>query len=389
MTKKIKDLISEYKEVEKANAKKELKKSQKIEEEEDKEYEEDKSDNSSDESDKESDNGEKKEKISQKTFRISSGLQFKVLNNLDEKAELGGIFPNGNIIEIIDVSKTSYNSIVTKIKIRDSNYALLQEIKDAHKHNIISLSIKDNDNFITYSCDRKIKIWSKENNKFKLIEEIEENKYKSTFKGEVYEINNIKFLKDGKIISTFSGSIKIYNKIKSCKYQLMLTINIYTTSFKIRKNIISILEHKVCNNYYDYYDKNRKKLYLFVFCNLKNYKFLNKFKYENSHSVIKFDFLDKNRIIIFTDGPNIEVLSLETKKIIKVIENQSECELEGDLFVVQKKHLFLIGGYNINVYNSANYELIETVRPPFPYDIKIFIPNNEEEVGIIWQKWTA
>lgn len=99
--------------------------------------------------------------------------------------------------------------------------------------------------------------------------------------------------------------------------------------------------------------------------------------------------MDNNRIIIFTNGPNIEVLSLEKKKIIKVIENQSNCELEGDLFFVQKKHLFLIGGYNINVYNSVNYELIETVRPPFPYDIKIFIPYNEEEIGIIWQEWTA
>jgi len=387
MTKKIKDLISEYKEVENANTKKELKNSPKIkietkEDKEDEKDEKDESENSRDESDKDSDNGEKKEKLSQKSFRISSGLQFKVLNELDEKAELGGIFPNGNIIEIIKYK-------ITKITIRDNNNALLQEIKDDSINDILSLSIKDNDNFITYSYNCKIKIWSKENNKFRLVDEIEE--YKHKFKYEVYKINNIKFLKDGKIISIFSGSIKIYNKKKSYKYQLMLSINIYTSAFKIRKNIISILEHKVSNNYYDYYDKNRKIQYFFVFCNLKNYKFLDKFKYENSHSVIKFDYLDNNRIIIFTNGPNIEVLSLETKKIIKVIENQSGCELEGDLIVVQKKHLFLIGGYNINVYNSVNYELIETVRPPFPndYDIKIFIPYNEEEIGIIWQEWTA
>ena len=263
--------------MENANAKEALKKSPKIkietkEDKEDEEDEKDESENSRDESDKNSDNGEKKEKLSQKSFRISSGLQFKVLNELDEKAELGGIFPNGNIIEIIKYK-------ITKITIRDNNNALLQEIKDASINNILSLSIKDNDNFITYSYNRKIKIWSKENNKFRLVDEIEEYKYKFR----VCEINNIKCLKDGKIISIFSGSIKIYNKKKSYKYQLMLSINIYTSAFKIRKNIISILEHKVCNNYYDYNDKNRKIQYLFVFCNLKNYKFLDKFKYENSH----------------------------------------------------------------------------------------------------------
>ena len=389
MAKKINELISLYKEIENSKVDEEL--IPKVNNnEEDKSSldshseENDESNNSNyNESDKDSDNVKKKSKKSKVIFQISNGLSFKVLNKLDEKAELADIFPNGNIILIINISKSSYIDKITRIKIRDINFTLLQEINEAHEKDIVSLSIKDNNNFATYAKDCKLKIWSKENNKFKLIETIED------YGNHIYDrvmINKIKFLKDGKIISLCYPSIKIYNKINSFKYQIMLIINISTITFKIQKNFFSLLEILPSANIFD---KNRKKEYFFVFLYLKNYKLLNKFKYENSHSVIKYEYLDKNKIIIFTNGPNIDILSLETKKVIKQIKNISGCELEGDLLVVLKKNIFLVGGYNINIYNRDNYELIETVRPPFKYDIKIFIPYTKEEIGIIWEKWTA
>lgn len=392
MAKKINELISAYKEIENSNVDEELIPKVNNDEEDKTSHnshseENDESNNSNyNESNKVSNkvkNKSKKSKKSKVIFQISNGLRFKVLNKLDEKAELAGIFPNGNIILIINISKSSYIDKITSIKIRDINFTLLQEINEAHEKDIVSLSIKDNNNFATYANDCKLKIWSKESNKFKLIETIED------YGNHIYDrvmINKIKFLKDGKIISLCYPSIKIYNKINSFKYQIMLIINISTNIFKIKKNYFSLLEILPNDNIFD---KNRKKEYFFAFYNLKSYKLLNKFKYENYHSVIKYEYLDKNKIIIFTDGPNIDILSLETKKVIKEIKNISECELEGDLLVLLKKNIFLVGGYNINIYNSDNYELIETVRPPFKYDIKIFIPYTKEEIGIIWQKWTA
>ena len=326
---------------------------------------------------------ESNEELSKKSkiiLQLSNGLKFKVLNKLDYKAELGGIFPNGNIIEIINVSESSYRDKITKIKIRDTNYMLLQEINEAHEQNIVSLSIKDNNNFATYAYDFYLKIWSKENNIFKLIDSIEEY---GIHVNDRIMINKIKFLKDGKIISNCYNLIKIYNQKKSYKYQLMLLINISGNIFKVKQNFLSILEILPINNSND---SKYIKEYFFVFYNLKNYKFLIKFKYENSHSVIKFEYLDKNRIIIFTKGPDIDILSLETKKVVKKIRNISQGESEGDLMVILKKNIFFVGGFNINVYNSENYELIESVIAPFKYDIKIFIPYTEEEIGIIWQK---
>ena len=70
------------------------------------------------------------------------------------------IFPSGNIISV------SWNG---SIIIYNLNFNIIQSIKTID-NDILYVSIKDENNFITCSRDKNIKIWKKISNKFELFQ---------------------------------------------------------------------------------------------------------------------------------------------------------------------------------------------------------------------------
>ena len=67
------------------------------------------------------------------------------------------IFPSKKILSV------NGRSIII-FKINNSKFEIIQTIQKAHNNEIIYLSIKDDNNFITSSYDDLIKIWTKKNN---------------------------------------------------------------------------------------------------------------------------------------------------------------------------------------------------------------------------------
>ena len=73
--------------------------------------------------------------------------------------------------------------------------------------------------------------------------------------------------------------------------------------------------------------------------------------------------IDNNRII-FGEGNQIKIVSVDNKNLIKIIRNV-DCKI---ICVIQEKNIFLTGGYemgtyfkSINIYSSNNYEFIKTI----------------------------
>ena len=105
-------------------------------------------------------------------------------------------FPSGNIISV-----SNDESII----IYDINLNILQNIKNAHDDCIIYIEIKDENNFITCSKDKNIKLWIKDNNEFK-INKIIKNAHKD-------QINKVIYCSNGNLISCSSDkNIKIWKE---------------------------------------------------------------------------------------------------------------------------------------------------------------------------------
>ena len=113
-------------------------------------------------------------------------------------------FPSGNIITV---------SNDKSINIYDINLNILQRIENAHDKGIIYIEIKDENNFITCSKDKNIKLWIKNNKEFrinKIIKNAHENK-----------INKIIYCSNGNLISCSSDK-----NIKNGKKIIIIIIKI-------------------------------------------------------------------------------------------------------------------------------------------------------------------
>ena len=72
--------------------------------------------------------------------------------------------------------------------------------------------------------------------------------------------------------------------------------------------------------------------------------------------------LDDDRIIINGSINSLKVISISKMKIIKEIENPFLCL---GIKLIKNKEIFLVGGkkiYDIRIYNSDNYEYIDTIE---------------------------
>ena len=261
------------------------------------------------------------------------------------------IFPLGNIISV---------SLDKSIVIWDKHFSIIQSITNAHKGAITDVCIKDENNFMT--CSTYIQTWIKKKNKFKpnkIIYSIDEDIFKK-----------ILYFKKKNIISISYENIIIWEETKNMEYQ-------YITIIKNLESIESILLLE---------DKN-----LFIssgwsgtgFFNINNFEliiFFPNFKCYCKEGMKKLD----NDKIIFGEGNIIKIVSINNKKIIKIIKNV-DCKI---ICVIQEKNIFLIGGYeigkyfkSIKIYSCNNYQLIKNINCVHEGEICGFIDLNNNCVG--------
>ena len=238
------------------------------------------------------------------------------------------IFPNsGNIVSI------SYDN---SIKIWNDNLELLQKIENVNNDNsgISNISIKDENNFATYSNNNDIKYWTKENNKFIELKQINERNYFNYLKSKEYiiftELNNI-------IISE-----EIENKIQDITVLTHSDI-IYSIGKKLNLLISSGIDGT--------------KIW-----NINNFECLFYIKEAICYDEDAIKFIDDDRLIVGGGEDNIiSIISINQKKIIKFINNKFQC---WTINIIKEKEIFLTGGKsnNIKVYRSDNYNCIQIIK---------------------------
>ena len=117
-------------------------------------------------------------------------------------------FPSGNFVTV---------SVDKSIQIFDINLQKIQCIEEAHDAAIMNVEVKDEDNFVTCSCDESIKTWIKKENLFKL-NKIIKNAHENNIHQVIYYSNN--FL----ISCSQDDKIKIWEEINN-NYQNITTLD--------------------------------------------------------------------------------------------------------------------------------------------------------------------
>ena len=243
-------------------------------------------------------------------------------------------FPSGNIISV---------SSDRSIKIYNINFINIQNINNAHDDGITYVSVKDENNFITCSKDKNIKIWIKNNNNKFILSQIITNAHNDIIIKVIYLMNE-------KIIScSWDETMKIWEKDNNNIYQSIII-------FKHSDYVISILLLE---------EKN-----ILISTGRDGTKFFNCLNYENIFNINEascninnaLQKIDNDRIIVGGgfDGI-IKIISISEKKIQKEINNVFECD---GICVIEDKQLFIIGGwsYDIKIYNSNNYLCIQIIK---------------------------
>ena len=241
-------------------------------------------------------------------------------------------FPSGNIISV---------STDQSIKIYDINLNTIQHIKNAHENSITYVDVKNEDNFITCSCDKNIKTWIKKENKFELNKII-----KNAHEDKIWKVL---YYNDIIISCSDDKTIKIWEEnIKSNNYQSL-------TVLKQKDKILSILLLE-----------DKKKLVSggvdgTCLYDLITYNLIYHFKETLCGSWNALCRIDEDKIIIKGKGvTSLKVISISQKKIIKEINHQFYC---WGINYIKEKGIFLVGGNckDFQIYNCDNYQCIQTI----------------------------
>ena len=247
-------------------------------------------------------------------------------------------FPSGNIISV---------SADKSIKIYDNNFNIIQDILNAHDDNIFDVSIKDENNFVTCSKDKAIKIWNKK--KIKRI-------FKDEYSFILYQIINnahddsiykVIYCSNGNIISCSSDKkIKIWEENNGYNCNKILKHNDWIVSILLLedKNILISSGGEGTN-----------------FWNLNNYEniYTQKILCWNRNALKR---IDENRIIFGGDYEGIiKIVLINENEIIKEIKNDFLCK---GICIIENKGIFLIGGESkkIKIYRNDNYQCIKIIK---------------------------
>ena len=278
------------------------------------------------------------------------------------------IFPSGKLIS---------SSKDKSIKIYGNNFEIIQNIPNAHDNDINYIEIINENNFVTCSNDKYIKLWNKKENKFEIIQNIINDD----------EIKKVINCPNGDLIScSNNGPIIIWNKnngeYKKVK-ELWQNIKVWDLLLLEKKDmLISGGENGII-----FWNYNLNNLdYDNIYC----IHFINDFYCVWNNSMCK---LDDERIIINGNEKGllkvisvkmdlIEDIEIPNIKIIKEIKNPFLCY---GIKLIENKGKFLVGGeklegknnFNIRIFNSDNYEYIETFENVHEDNILGFVDLND------------
>ena len=248
-------------------------------------------------------------------------------------------FPSGNIISV--ASDLSF-------KIFDIHLNLLQKKKNAHNNVISYVEVKDENNFITCSYYKSIKLWIKNENEFKM--------YKTIDNAHQNSITKVIYCSNGNLIScSLDYKIIIWKQNNSnfIKLKELTHSNIiYSILLVEDKNILVS-----CGM-----DGTRLWNINIDDINSQNINCIKDFKETNCKWYGGLCRLDEDRLIIQGNIENtLKVISISKKIIIQDINNPF---LTYGIILIEDKGIFLIGGLSkdIRVYRSDNYECIQTIK---------------------------
>jgi WD40 repeat protein len=251
------------------------------------------------------------------------------------------IFPNGNIIS---------GSANKMINIYDNNLNIIQKINEGHSGIIFYIDIKDDNNFVSCSADKKLITWIKKKNTFVI------NKTISPAHTQI--VRKVLYYQKDKIIScSFDKTVKIWEE-KDNNYQLITKLS--------HSNIVwSILVLK---------DKN-----LLISCgydgtriwNNNNLELIQYFKSVKCRLRNGLSRMDDDTIII--GGYQImNVISLSKNVILAQIKIPFDCY---GIKIIEEKRIILVGGDSKDfvIYKSDSYEYIKTIKNAHNDNIKGFV----------------
>ncbi len=243
------------------------------------------------------------------------------------------IFPSGNIISV------STNKVIT---IYNNNFNILQNIQNSHNDKINYVNIKDENNFVTCSCDKCIKTWIKEEEKFKLN--------KIILNAHISQINKVIYFNENIISCSNDNTVKLWEEnINNNNYQLNLILNHL-------KSVCSILLIKE-NNIFISSGLNGTRFY-----NLNNFELIFEIKETWCGAWNALCKIDNDKIIVQEEqNLLLNIISISEKKII----NKIKCNyISLGIISIVDKGIILVGvNTNIIVYNNKNnYKFLQYIE---------------------------
>ena len=274
-------------------------------------------------------------------------------------------FPSGNII-------VGFND--SSIKIFDIQFSIIQNINKTHEKILISIVVKDENNFISCSSDNRIITWIRNltDNKFQVNQIIKnahnEDKQRQIKFKVIYGLNN------SLISCSTDTTIKIWEEDKNdnnkykCIKKLENSDMIYS---------VLLIEDK----------------YLLISCGnngtrfwdiLKDYTLIIHLNDIVCQSREALKRIDDDRIIC-GGKDELKIITISGKKLIQTIKNDFACL---GIYVINSKKSILIGGdknnnnsYSINIYNSINYSLMTKIEGAHYDQIYCFVELKNETIA--------
>jgi len=268
-----------------------------------------------------------------KEIKERNKLTFHKFLTFNQYSNIIKIFPSKKILSV------NGRSIII-FKINNSKFEIIQTIQKAHNNEIIFLSIKDDNNFITSSYDDLIKIWNKKKNEqFFINYMIIENSHKSWIYCLIYYGN------DKIITSSHDDTIKFWN-IKNNNYQCISVI----------KNDYSVDSLFLLENKNILISSGGDGLKMFDLIEIKCIK-----ENENAYSIGKSEIIKFNddKIILKGDlDERIKIINIDNLEIYKCFCIGFKCY---GVCIFEDVILFCGKSNDLKIYNY-NFECVEVIN---------------------------
>ena len=265
-------------------------------------------------------------------------------------------FPSGNIIS---VSKDN------SIKIYDIHLNILQNIINAHDDAIGYIEVKDDNNFMTCSSDKSIKLWIKKGIKF-VINKTLNNCHEQLIVKVIYLDNSI-------ISCSWDNTIKIWIEDNNT-YNNIIILSLFN---KISSILYLNDKNILISSGFDgtkFWNLNKKQI------NYNNIYLIKHFEETWCGWYDSICRIDEDRIIIQGNNQNsLKIISISNKIIIKEIINPFQCN---GITLIEDKGIFLVGGLSkdIRIYQNDNYECVQIIKNAHDDDIFGFVELKDKSI---------